>query len=93
MKTLQILAVILSISIDAALQVLAQVSNCPDKNTITIKKLPDTGQTRKYSSSMGEDADYSLNPPSLTVNPNSTVTDNVTGLMWQQADGGEMTFE
>lgn len=93
MKTLQILTVILSISIYAAFRVFAQVSGCPNKNTITIKKLPDTGQTRKYSLNMGEDADYTINPPSLTVNPNGTVTDNVTGLMWQQADGGEMTFE
>jgi hypothetical protein len=31
--------------------------------------------------------------PSFTNNNNGTITDNVTGLMWQQVDGGEMTIE
>lgn len=54
--------------------------------------LPDTGQVTNYTATFGEDSDYSLNPPAYTVNGNSTVTDQVTGLMWQQSDGGEMTF-
>ncbi|GAB6042185.1 Lcl C-terminal domain-containing protein [Endothiovibrio diazotrophicus] len=32
----------------------------------------------------GQDADYAGNPPSYTDNGDGTVTDNVTGLMWQQ---------
>ena len=55
--------------------------------------LPDTGQTTSYTTTFGEDNDYTINPPSFTNNSNGTITDNVTGLMWQQADGGEMTIE
>ncbi|MGK5091012.1 DUF1566 domain-containing protein [Deltaproteobacteria bacterium TL4] len=46
--------------------------------------LPDSGQTISYSNSFGEDHDYLINPQSFTDNGNSTITDNVTGLMWQQ---------
>ncbi len=56
-------------------------------------KLPDTGQTGIYTSTFGEDADYTINPPFFTTNNNGTVTDTVTGLLWQQTDGGEMTIE
>jgi hypothetical protein len=59
----------------------------------SMKKLPDTGQTVKYTTTFGEDADYTINPPSFTDNGNGTITDNVTGLIWQKADGGEMTWE
>jgi hypothetical protein len=59
----------------------------------TINLLPDTGQTGSYTSTFGEDNDYTINAPSYTNNGNGTITDNVTGLMWQQADGGEMTIE
>ncbi len=55
-------------------------------------KLPDSGQTTSYTTTPGEDSDYSINPPSYTDNGNGTTTDNVTGLMWQKADGGEMTI-
>ena len=59
----------------------------------TIQFLPDTGQTQSYTTTFGEDQDYLINTPSLTNNNNLTITDNVTGLMWQKADGGEMTIE
>ena len=61
--------------------------------TKTINLLPDTGQTSSYTSTFGEDNDYSINVPFYTNNSNGTITDNVTGLMWQQVDGGEMTIE
>ena len=32
-----------------------------------------------YTSTFGEDADYTINPPAYTVNGNGTVTDQVTG--------------
>lgn len=54
--------------------------------------LPDTGQVTDYTSTFGEDADYSINPPAFTVNGNGTVSDQVTDFMWQQSDGGEMTY-
>jgi formylglycine-generating enzyme required for sulfatase activity len=60
---------------------------------IAVRKLPDTGQTTSYTATYGEDADYVINTPSYTVHANGSVTDNNTGLMWQQTDGGEMTIE
>ena len=56
-------------------------------------KIPDTGQITSYTATFGEDADYLINPPSYTNNGDGSVTDNVTGLMWQKVDGGEMTIE
>jgi hypothetical protein len=61
--------------------------------TKTINLLPDTGQNTSYTATVGEDNDYNINVPSYTDNGNGTITDNVTGLMWQKVDGGEMTFE
>ncbi|KAB1156938.1 Lcl domain-containing protein [Flavobacterium luteum] len=59
----------------------------------TIQLLPDTGQTISYTPTFGEDNDYLINTPSYTNNGDGTITDNVSGLMWQQVDGGEMTIE
>src|SRR5208283_3635428 len=58
--------------------------------------LPDTGQTMCYDANgnviacagTGEDAAHIVNPMSYTDNGNGTVTDNVTGLMWQNQDDG-----
>jgi hypothetical protein len=61
--------------------------------TKSMLKLPDTGQTGDFTPTFGEDADYNINVPSFIKNNNGTVTDTVTGLMWQQTDGGEMTVE
>ena len=61
--------------------------------TKTINLLPDTGQNLSYTNTFGEDNDYNINVPSYTNNGNGTITDNVTGLMWEQTDGGEMTIE
>ncbi len=49
-------------------------------------KLPDTGQTNSFTNTFGEDSDYTINPPSYTDNGDGTVTDNNTGIMWQQED-------
>jgi hypothetical protein len=51
-------------------------------------KMPDTNQTTKYSTVFGEDADYTINPSSYTDNGNDTITDNVTGIVWQKQDDG-----
>jgi hypothetical protein len=59
----------------------------------TIQLLPDTGQTTSSTTTFGEDHDYLINTPSFTNNNNGIITDNVTGLMWQQVDGGQMTHE
>lgn len=61
--------------------------------TKTMKRLPDTGETTSYTNTFGEDADFNIYPPFFLLNGNGTVTDTVTGLMWQQVDGGEMTIE
>jgi len=41
----------------------------------------------------GQDANYIINPPSYTNNHNGTITDNVTGLTWQQNMGSKLSFE
>ncbi len=59
--------------------------------------LTDTGQTECYDpagspmdncAGTGQDGDYSIHPMSLTDNGNSTITDNVTGLLWQKCSYG-----
>lgn len=55
--------------------------------------MPDTGQTTSYTPTIGEDADFTMNAPGYIINGDGTVTDTVTGLQWQQTDGGEMTVE
>ena len=59
----------------------------------SINKLPDTGQTLSATTTPGEDSDYTLNAPNFTDNGNSTITDNITGLMWQKTDNGETTWD
>lgn len=55
--------------------------------------LPDTGQTTSYTTTFGEDADFNLHTPAYSDNQDGTITDLVTGLMWQKQDGGEMSYE
>jgi hypothetical protein len=64
----------------------------------------DTGVDQYYSDSAiisrpspgmpyyGQDANYRGNQPSYTDNGDGTVTDNITGLMWQQDMGEKITF-
>ena len=59
----------------------------------TMYNLPDTGQTTSYTATFGEDNDYNIYTQSFTDNSNGTITDNITGLMWQQGDSGELTVE
>ena len=40
----------------------------------------------------GQDATYNGNQPSYTDNGDGTVTDNITGLMWQQDMGEKMSY-
>jgi hypothetical protein len=65
----------------------------PHATGFPVRRLPDTGQTVDYTVTIGEDSDYGFNTPAFTINGDGTVTDNITGLMWQQSDGGEKTFE
>lgn len=41
----------------------------------------------------GQDATYQANEPSYTDNGNGTITDNVTGLMWEQDMGSKLSFD
>ncbi|MFZ5766255.1 MAG: DUF1566 domain-containing protein [Thermodesulfobacteriota bacterium] len=71
---------------------------------VLFSSLPDTGQTVCYNNStsipcpkpgepfFGQDANYTINPPAYTDHGNGTVTDNVTGLMWQQGDYGSTNW-
>lgn len=61
--------------------------------TWSMRKLPDTGQTGHFGTAYGEDSDYTLNAPSYASNGDGTITDRVTGLQWQQGDGGEKSWE
>ena len=76
-------------------ELFAQAKNTVRSTAVgfSVRKLPDTGQTTDYTSTFGEDSDYKINSPSYTINGNGTITDNVTGLMWQQSDSGELTVE
>ena len=40
----------------------------------------------------GQDATYSGNIPSYTNNENGTITDNVSGLMWEKSMGDKLSF-
>lgn len=71
---------------------IAQLSYSQSVNK-TMLRLPDTGATTSYTTTFGEDNDYNYFTPFFTINGNGTVTDTITGLMWQQTDGGEMTIE
>ena len=51
--------------------------------------VPDTGQTRWYSTAFGDDGDYTINPMSYTDNGDGTILDNVTGLTWQKCSMGQ----
>lgn len=41
----------------------------------------------------GQDAQYNSTQPNYTDNGDGTITDNLTGLMWQQDPGDKMTFD
>lgn len=76
-------------------------ATAPDNGATVPTALPytivDTGQTRTYgdlseiaaptvgAAYYGQDAQHSGNTPSYTDHGDGTVTDNVTGLMWQQS--------
>ncbi len=49
-------------------------------------------QPQKGTDFDGQDASYSRNKPSYKNNNDGTITDNVTGLMWQQDMGAKIVF-
>ncbi|MCC6726209.1 MAG: DUF1566 domain-containing protein [Saprospiraceae bacterium] len=77
----------------AAIFILAFATCLPAQTPKSMLRLPDSGQTASFTDTFGEDSDYTQHPPFFQINGNGTVTDTVTGLLWQQVDGGEMTYE
>ncbi len=59
----------------------------------TCLRLPDTGQSKSFTNTPGEDSDYQINIPFYIDNGDGTITDTVTGLMWQKVDFGDISFE
>ncbi len=67
-------------------------------------RIVDTGVTTFYNNTsiiprpkqgkafFGQDAQYRINVPFYTDNGDGTITDNVTGLMWQKVMGDKMSF-
>ena len=62
------------------------VSDFYDNNSIITS--PSVGQ-----SFYGQDAQYNGNQPSYTNNGDGTITDNVTGLMWEQDMGDKIGYD
>jgi len=68
-------------------------------------QIVDTGQKKFYSNDevisrpvngdkyLGQDANYLTNQPSYNDNNNATITDNVTGLMWQKVMGEKLSYK
>ncbi len=56
-------------------------------NNTTIISTPSTGQAF-----YGQDASYNGNQPSYTDNGDGTITDNITGLMWEQDMGSKISY-
>lgn len=63
----------------------------PISSAISVQKVPGTGQITVYAA--GDNGTYSnINPMSYTDNHDGTITDNLTGLMWQQGDSSPTTY-
>lgn len=75
----------------AAMSLLLAAALLSAEVPVTMERLPDTGQTRRFAA--GDDSTYTIHPPKLARNGDGTVLDEVTGLLWQQGDGGEMKWE
>ena len=77
----------------------------PEDNFVTGYNIVDTGVSDFYDNNSiisspsvgenfyGQDASYSSNQPNYTNNGNGTITDNITGLMWEHDMGDKITFD
>ena len=76
-----------------------------EENSITGYKIVDTGVKDFYNNTSviskpsssqafyGQDASYLSNQPNYTDNGDGTITDNITGLIWEQDMGDKITFD
>lgn len=90
---------------DATKEIVKEQVNAVTDSIAGDYKIVDTGTTSFYNASAiinepnsesafyGQDASYSGHQPSYTDNNDGTITDNVTGLMWEQSMGEKITFE
>jgi hypothetical protein len=103
MKNLIFGLIILNFTLVCAAASMNQSSGLP--KTAVRYPIVDTGQKTFYSDEKkirkpdggddfyGQDAHYIINNPSYTDNNDGTITDNVTGLVWQKVMGEKMSFE
>lgn len=61
----------------------------PQQDHSVYFKISDSGQDQSYTSTFGEDHDYTISSPSFTDNGNGSITDNITGLVWTKCSMGE----
>ncbi|WKY46685.1 DUF1566 domain-containing protein [Eubacteriaceae bacterium ES3] len=95
-KQARALAELLGVGPEENEENLPDEENTDDVNTASSYPIVDTGQTEFYNNSAktitqetgdlfyGQDANYSGFQASYTDNGDGTITDNVTGLMWEQ---------
>ncbi len=81
----------------------AYAGNVFTASVLNSYSIVDTGQKQFYSERrsisppsegstfFGQDASYASNQPSYTDNSNGTISDNVTGLMWQKKMGAKIS--
>ncbi|MCG8410127.1 MAG: DUF1566 domain-containing protein, partial [Bacteroidales bacterium] len=99
MKTLKIIYLLLLFTVACN----KDNENTTPENNISYK-IVDTGVKNFYSNIntiskplvnqafYGQDANYTYNEPDYTNNNDGTITDNVTGLMWEQNMGNKINF-
>ena len=90
------------------LQVISSADQKPSaasRNRAGMYRIVDTDQTSFYGNDReirepgpgddfyGQDANHQGNDPSYTDNSDDTITDNITGLMWQKVMGDKMSFQ
>ena len=99
-----ILNLLLVISCNKANEITPKVTTIEILTLENAYPIVDTGVTDFYNNTtiissptlgeafFGQDATYQNNKPSYTNNEDGTITDNVTGLMWEQDMGTKITF-
>lgn len=100
-----ILSLLLVISCNKADEITSEVTTIEILTLENAYPIVDTGVTDFYNNTtiissptlgeifFGQDATYQGNQPSYINNGDGTITDNVTGLMWEQDMGTKITFD
>ena len=84
--------------------ILTSSLNAEEQLNTNTYKIVDTGQMSSYSNNKvislpnkaddfyGQDSSYIINSPSYTNNNDGTITDNITGLVWQKDMGEKLSY-